>query len=399
VTTLLAMAVMAPGPDRPPGPGLVVVERAVKVCQLTGDTDRQAGAPTRNRTAERYRLQGTDLGVPFRHKGRTYLLFGDTVGPRGGDAIAWTTDRDPTKGLSLTFRSDAGGYLPVVIPGIRQGAFEVPMAGVSLEGRMYVFHTTDHSTRATMGRSVVAMSDDDGASFRLIGDLSVKHFINVSPVLISARDAPGLPIRTGRALLLFGSGAYRRSDVRLACLPAASIGKPEAIRYWSGSADGKPRWSASEEDAAPLFDHPVVGELSVTWNRYLSRWVMLYNSSKPRGIAARVAEKPWGPWSDATVVFDPWRDGGYGKFMHVSRAAGGSDSLSDPGREDEWGGEYGPYQFAENASGKPGETALYFSMSTWNPYQVVLMRTRLAVPLGRPTGEHPSDASRQLLCL
>lgn len=358
---------------------VVVVERPVKICQLVGDDDRHTGRPTANRTAERYKLFGTDLGVSFRHKNRTYLLFGDTVGPRGGDALAWTTDTNPDNGLDLTFRADADGYLPLTIPGIRQGAFEVPMAGVSLGGRMYVYHTTDHTDAVTMGRSVLAASDDDGATFRWLYDLSTRRFINVSLVTVEARPWPGLPMRSGRALLLFGSGTYRQSDVRLACQPARQIEDSAAIRYWTGLKDGRPRWSPHEADAAPLFDHPVVGELSVTWNPYLSRWIMLYNSTHPRGIVLRTAERPWGPWSDALMLFDPWRDGGYGVFMHVSRAAGGSDALSDPGREDEWGGEYGPYQLAESARGRTGESTIYFTMSTWNPYTVVLMRARLAL--------------------
>jgi hemin uptake protein HemP len=362
---------------------VLILERAVKLCQLTGDVDRQTGLPTRNRTMERHGLVGTDLGVPFRHKGRTYLLFGDTVGPRGGDAIAWTTDRKPEDGLDLTFMSDAEGYLPLRVPGIGQGPFEVPMAGISLAGRMYVYHTTDHTDRVTMGRSVLAASDDDGATFRLLYDLSTRHFINVSPVVVRSRDWPGLPTPRGDALLLFGSGSYRRSDVRLACQATRSIGDRASIRYWEGMNGSVPRWSHSENDAAPLFRHPVVGELSVAWNRHLALWVMLYNSSAPRGIVLRVARQPWGPWSEAQVIFDPWKDGGYGRFMHVSRAAGGADALSDPGREDEWGGEYGPYQLAEMSTGGRGRTAVYFTMSTWNPYAVVLMRVRLALPAVR----------------
>ncbi len=362
---------------------VVIVERPTKICQLIGDVDRQSGAPTANRTGERWKLYGTDLGVPFRHRNRTYLLFGDTVGPRGGDAFAWTTDSSPDNGIELTFRADAAGYLPIVIPGIRQGDFEVPMAGVSLGGRMYVYHTTDHSETVAMGRSVLAVSDDDGATFRRLYDFSTRHFINVSPVIAERQQATGLPEFRGRPLLLFGSGSYRRSDVRLACQPADAIADRASIRYWTGMQENRPIWSDKEEDAAPLFRHPVVGELSVTWNPFLRRWLMLYNSTQPRGIIMRTAVKPWGPWSEATVLFDPWRDGGYGRFMHVSSRAGGNDALSDPGREDEWGGEYGPYQFADYARGKPGESAIYFTLSTWNPYTVVLMRARLALSARR----------------
>ena len=57
---------------------------------------------------------------------------------------------------------------------------------------------------------------------------------------------------------------------------------------------------------------------------------LLYNAAKPRGINMRSAPAPWGPWSKEAVVFDPWKDGGYGEFMHVSSTAKGKqDAFPD----------------------------------------------------------------------
>ena len=40
--------------------------------------------------------------------------------------------------------------------------------------------------------------------------------------------------------------------------------------------------------------------------------------------------------------------------------------------------EYGPYQITRFSSGRSGEMCdLYYTMSTWNPYQSMLMRTRI----------------------
>ena len=134
--------------------------------------DSQLKKPTLSLTYTCYKLAATDLGVPFRHHGRTYLLFGDTIGARGGDAIAFTTDTNPENGLKLEFIYDASGtYKPIIIPGISQGNFDVPMEGVSVGGRMYIYNTTDASSDADlnknggykMGRSVLAVSDDDGS--------------------------------------------------------------------------------------------------------------------------------------------------------------------------------------------------------------------------------------------
>ena len=351
----------------------------VKISQLVGDYDRERQSPTLNRTDSRYHLWGTDLGVPFRHHGRTYLLFGDTIGAANGDAIAYTTDTNPEDGLELTFIHDANGiYKPVTIPGISQGSFEVPMEGTSVGGRMYIYHTTTHNNTVTMGRSVVAVSEDDGSTFRYLYDFSKLYFINVSVVEVDLAQWNGFPQNADSGLVIFGSGTFRQSNIRLAFQPADSIEMPQSLRYFTGlNQTGTPQWSPREEEAEPLFSQPCVGELSVTYNPFLHKWLMLYNCGDPRGINFRTADQPWGPWSDSQVLFDPWRDKGYCHFMHVDWQFMNCDNVHDPNRENEWGGEYGPYQFAELSTGTDSTTTIYFTMSTWNPYTVVLMKSTL----------------------
>ncbi len=357
-----------------------------KISQLIGDYDRQQKAQTLNLTETRYGLISTDLGVPFHHNGRTYLLFGDSWGANDGDAIAYTTDTNPEDGINLTFNTYGNGtYKPVLIPGISQNAFEVPVEGVSVGNKMYIYHTTDHSNTVMMGRSVVAVSGDDGDSFRYLYDFSTKHFINVSVVEVDFTEWPGFPGDTGDGLVIFGSGSYRQSDVRLACQPADQIEIAQSLRYFTGlDPDGAPLWSENEDDATPLFPQPFVGELSVTYNPFLRKWLMLYNCESPRGINFRTADVPWGPWSEPQILFEPWEDNGYCHFMHVNWQFSQCDSVHNPGREYEWGGEYGPYQFEDLATGNDSSTTIYFTLSTWNPYTVVLMKSTLRL-LRAPT--------------
>lgn len=369
---------------------VVISSHAVKICQLVGDFDKELKKPTQNLTWTRYKLAGTDLGVPFRHKDRIYLLFGDTVGLRGGDAIAYTSDSNPEDGLELTFIHDNMAYKPVKIAGISQGAFEVPMEGVSTGGRMYIYHTTDskgvddmfkEGAEPRMGRSVIAVSDDDGNSFSYLYDFSARHFINVSIVEIEKSELSNyFSDSSGKALVIFGSGPYRKSDVRLAFQPSDQIQSHASIRYLSGiDRSGKPVLSPNEDDAMALFNQPVVGELSVSYNRFIQKWIMLYNSFMPssRGINMRTADKPWGPWSEPQIIFHSWDDNGYCHFMHAGFPHQPCDEVSDPKREKEWGGEYGPYQFEDFAAGNSASTTIYFTMSTWNPYTVVLMKAAL----------------------
>ena len=104
---------------------------------------------------------------------------------------------------------------------------------------------------------------------------------------------------------------------------------------------------------------------------------MLYNCDNPRGVKLRTADQPWGPWSDFQNLFEPWIDNGYCNFIHVNWNNSNCDNVHDPGREYEWGGEYGPYQFEKLATGNDTSTTIYYTMSTWNPYTVVLMKSKL----------------------
>jgi hypothetical protein len=375
----LAAAVVAAGAvvaggwaAEPPGAEpaeLVYVPNSTKrVCQLTGDFDRTSGEATLNQTGKRFGVEATDLGSSFEHKGKLYFLFGDTWGrPGDRDVLAWTAATDPEK-IALEFhKAKDGKWLPLTVPDIKQGAFEVPSGGVSVAGTMYVVCTTDHTQKKVMGRSVLASSNDDGVTFKRLYELSQTKFINVS-----FESADGW-------LYVYGSGEYRKSNVCLARVKPRDIGDRSRIEYYGGAGpDGTPRWVPKEADAVPLFRHPQVGEFSVSYLKPVERYVMLYNAEKPRGITMRSAPAPWGPWSEGAVIFEPRRDNGYGHFMHISaKSKEKGDKLSDPNREDEWGGEYGPYVMSRFTTRTDGGCRIYYTMSTWNPYQVVVMQSDL----------------------
>ncbi|MGF1582337.1 MAG: DUF4185 domain-containing protein [Gemmataceae bacterium] len=283
--------------------GLVYVPNSTKrVCQLTGDFDRTTRMPTINQTKKRFGVVATDLGYSFEHKGQLYFLFGDTWGRRGAwDAVAWTNSQDPQK-IRLEFhRGKDGKWIPPKVPGISQKAFEIPSGGFSLGDTMYVVFTTDHSPKKVMGRSVLCLSHDDGKNFQRLYELSRDKFINVSFWSV------------GGWLYICGSGEYRKSSPYLARVRPKKIQDRSSIQYFAGrNAKGKVTWSPEETDATRLFRHDVIGEFSIAYLEPVKRYVMLYGSSKPRGITMRSAKTLWGPWSKGTVVFEPRRDKGYG---------------------------------------------------------------------------------------
>ena len=358
-----------------------------KVEQLTGDLDRQRGEPTRSRTEERAGVIGTDLGTSFEHDGRLYFLFGDTLGrPGDRDAIAWT-DADRPGSISLEFPIEADGkFRPVTIEGVSQAAFEVPTGAISIDGVIHAVYTTDHTPAKTMGRSLLAASRDDGVTFNRIYELSSDKFINVSF------------LRRGDWIYLFGSGDYRESSVHLARVEPGRIADREALRFYAGSDEmGRPRWVEAEAEAVPIFRHDVVGELSAGFLGPLGRYVLLYNSRGPHGIVLRSSATPWGPWSDPVLIFDPRRDGAYGAFLHLPRSPSHpeDDGLSEPENAATRGDPYGPYLMGRYTEAiADGRCRIYYTMSTWNPYQVVVMRTdleRIAPPSIDPA---PVDSAR-----
>jgi hypothetical protein len=369
-----------------------LARRAQKIVQLTGEFDREGwngtGTPkfAFNRTESKFRIIGTDLGVSFVHQERLYFLFGDTWRVGHGtpnddlDAIAYSVDKNVDNGLKLTFLPKSP-----LVPGIAQGAFEVPLDGVSWNGGMYVFFSTDHRVAGIytmMGRSILARSDNNGLDFTLLYEVSRYKFINVSTVIVDAHEH-GLP-GDGPQLVVFGSGRYRSSDVYLAVKPAAKMEEPGGFLFYAGGFS-QPQWSRNEDSAVPLFGEGCVGELSVRWNPLLGAWVCLYNGDWPAdrssvgGIVMRWAKRPYGPWSKGDLVFSV--NDGLGKFMHLPNAdhtqeGFGSDRSADSG------GMYGPYQIPQYSRWSDNGVQIYFTMSTANPYQAMLMTASIPAPLG-----------------
>ena len=154
-----------------------------KICQLTGERDRQRNAYTLNRTETRFGLVGTDLGSSFEHDGRLWFLFGDTwPDAEGGDSVAWTTDRTPEPGIALQFVSaDSRFVRPRVstVDGrsVSTSFFEVPLDGFSAGGHMYVCRTTEHYRevgRQVMGRSLLTRAvNGDPTDLVCLYDLSI----------------------------------------------------------------------------------------------------------------------------------------------------------------------------------------------------------------------------------
>ena len=392
-----------------------------KVCQLIGDVDHQTGQATVSKTATNYGLTGTDLGYSFQHNGKVWFLFGDSNPaaafngkpnaqadppriPADNDSIGFTSGANVNQCLKLDFvRDSIGAYQnPVVLdaqgkPAITLGSFEVPIAGIDEGGKMFVIFGTE-ATSPFSTRSVVGMSADDGLTYHYLYDFS-------APPCTRCDGAKFVNVAIGRgtdSYLYFwgseGGTGYRHSPVFLARKPTGTMTQSGGIQYFSGLAsDGTtPNWSATESGAVGLFQdydgsppQPAncVGELGVDYNQFVQRWVLLYNclnqtANTPRGIYMRSAQQPWGPWSAPQTIFNGERDRGVCHFIHraVTSTQPACDTAGNPGREDTQGGDYGPYFVPGFTTSSPdGTSTFYHTLSTWNPYVPLLMKSTIQV--------------------
>lgn len=240
-------------------------------------------------------------------------------------------------------------------------------------------------------------------------------FVYVSAALPPPEGEP-LPHINPRQLSIpvFGAARYRASIPYLAIAPRKTFGDPETWSFYAGRRTllgrpvGKPIWitrrqwesgrNASGEwvppagaeiyQATPKGER-CVGEHSVTWNAPLHAWLLLYNCA-PWTVEARFAPEPWGPWSPPIVMLSAAQDPGVVCTLIQSTSTNPSGC---PGLRNYWtlpngspwpGIFYAPFvmdRFTRNATasgvGQPKRATIYWLLSTWNPYTVIVMQSTL----------------------
>ncbi len=430
--TLNFLAMSIAQANTPPGPP-VLVGTSEKVCQLDGNVDWETGAPTAALTLTNAGLDAADLGFPVEYGGNLVLLFGDSwpSHPSGiggilgaNDAVGVTTrTATPTSSACIGMTVNHYATTPptfdpsTIIPAnvVDQGWFNVPSGGVTVGGYLDGFFWTNHCVkphkllpspgaplarpaagggcpetplRNSIGWNVIARSTDNARTFH-----------NATPMPVGFVYAIG--VTSGSNVYILGVPRYRASTPYLAVSTPASIMNPGAWRYFAGrNALGNPIWvnyGAWVHGAIPVTWSPpgnaeilypvsstdrCIGEFSVTWNAPMNAWLMLYNCAGH--IDARIAREIWGPWSAPTSIL------AYGpsiecKLVMATTGCGARRNYYPlrPGGTYVNGGLYAPFVINRYTTsllpGAVGAT-IYWTVSTWNPYEVDLMRTTLESP-------------------
>jgi hypothetical protein len=209
-------------------------------------------------------------------------------------------------------------------------------------------------------------------------------------------------------VFITGVPRYRAGVPYLAYSTSANLADPSNWMFFNGLSAGTPIWidyttwqSPRNPDGDwmppllaqiynPTPSQECVGEHSLSWNAPLNAWLFLYNCGDR--IEARHAPAPWGPWSDPIVLLSPTLDPSiYCTLIMKPLSSGGCPALTSYWPDKRHGGLYAPFvlsRFTEDVSGScyppPRPVGLlvacariYWLVSTWNPYVVVVMKSTL----------------------
>ncbi|GAB2758633.1 hypothetical protein GCM10027174_38740 [Salinifilum aidingensis] len=339
---------------------MVRVLTSVRIGRVTGEESR-------NRTASRFGVTATDLGIPWRSAdGGMLVAFGDTygsgwggygAGPRTADwrcnVLARSGAADPGAGLRLDWMLPRGdGAAGQVLAPDREvrAATIIPTSGISVDGREYLHYMSVrcwgvpgvwHTNYAGL-----AFSEDGGRTWTKSRTAVWPNRKQRTLDRLRRRDQGGHPFQmVGFAgvvdgwVYLLGTPSGRFGAAHLAAVPAEDLLQARAYRYWTG--DG---WGEDPYRAAALLPAPV-GEVSVGFHDYLGVWLATHLDEHRAAIVLRSAPELTGPWSAGEV------------------AVAGFD----------YPALYGGFQ----CPWPRDRPALYFTLTQWGPYNVDLFRADL----------------------
>ena len=340
----------------------VLEGRTTTVELLTGPTSP-------NDTVERFGITGTDLGILWENGGaggtdQVHMALGDTMGDCSVDGDEWrsnilfrSSDRDLADGMRVDDAPMEGpGMAASILPRTDQPGETtvIPTAGVAVGTTQYLRYMSVEAWGApgewTTNYSALARSTDNGDTWIPVGGTARTGTGNRA--LVPAELAPAHSHHVAgqmSALLKHDGHVYeyltpsgRNGSAILARVPEKQIEDMDAYRFWDGED-----WVAEQNEAEVVLDGKV-SELSVTWSPRLGRFIALYTDEK-NDVVMRQALSPEGDWSgkDTLLSFEHLPTL-YGAFAH-------------------------PWSPAIEANGDD----LYFTLSTWDAYNVFLMKTDL----------------------
>jgi hypothetical protein len=357
-------------------------------------------------------VYGTDLGIMWFNgdNGKTQLAFGDTfsgvnmTGDWRSNVLLLSDDTQLYDGLSLINTGPAFQFIPAArnqVFFIGSEVTNIPTSAVYARGENYVNYMSvkswDTPGRWTTNYSAISMFDEatnkwvlQPSSVRSAGWFrsstryvaGSQNFQQMAYVLEPESKVVG----DTRYIYAFGTPAGRAGSAYLSRVPDGAITDLKQYEYWDGDSWvlDKPAVAAPVIGDSPnstglfgwakdIANNPNffggwfagftgaktggnVSEMSIQYNEYLDKYVVMYGNGL-NNVILRTADTPEGPWSDPiTVATSAQYPGLYAPMIHP---LSGTGELTD-------------------SNGDPDESNLYWNMSIWSNYNVVLMQTDLA---------------------
>lgn len=330
------------------------VERVARVTGVTAKNERLSNP---NRTAVRYNVGGTDLGIAWRMgNGAVGLFFGDTYGRdfrpgtggpgNAGDwrsnVLAFATDKDLSDGLTIdAMLPDAGGNAREVIgsrhdPDCKGEHTMIPTAAIHAGGADYVhcmnIHCWEVPGKWTTNYSALFKSSDNGKTWSRCPGVRFAA---------GSRFAQGAFAKRNGRVYLLGTPAGRQGAIYLARAGEQDLDFQDQYEYW---CDGRGWVKNAEAGATPVIEAPA-GELSVTYSETFQRWIVAYLDINRKALVLRDSREIQRGWSQPKILV----------------------------KSADYPGLYGSFIYPLETK----DTRLYFLMSVWKDYNVFLMKADL----------------------
>ena len=352
-------------PNAAPAPPPAVDPGAAIAASTTSLAEWVSGPDSPNQTLDRFGVSGADLGIPWDNgdpaNHQVLMAFGDTYGYCGVQGHQWryntlfrSQDRDLNNGISVApgVVNDRYSGSPLLAPSLSKQIINtikkapsetgiIPTAGIAI-GRIQFINFMSIKSWGNNGEwstnySGIARSIDNGQTWGVYPGTIRPPGGGNENFQMGAFTRPG-----DGYVYSFGTPAGRDGSAYLARVPEGFVPDLAKYQYWHGDAGGS--WvPANPAAATPVVPGPV-SEMSAQYNNYLKQYLMLYCNGA-NDVVARTAPSPQGPWSPEHVLVS---------------------SMQMPG------GIYAPY-IHPWSSGKD----LYFTLSLWSAYNVMLMHTVL----------------------
>jgi Domain of unknown function (DUF4185) len=334
------------------------------------------GPDSPNNTIGRFAITGTDLGIMWDNgdpgNRQVLMAFGDTYGycsVRGQqwryNALFRTQDGALAKTIAVPDGVVSNRYSgsPLWAPGLSKQIINstkwaptetgiIPTAGISVGNTQYINFMSikrwDSPGHWTTNFSAIAVSPDNGEHWGVYpgsvrtaapdGIPGIAHVPGNENFQMGAflRPGPGDPY-----LYSFGTPPGRGGSAYVTRVLPGYVPDLRKYEYWSS---GQNAWVPGNPAAATAVIPGAVGEMSAQYNTYLKQYLVLYGNGA-NDVVARTAPAPQGPWGPEQVLVP---------------------AMQFPG------GIYAPYLHPWSV-GKE----LYYNLSLWSAYNVMLMKTVL----------------------